>query len=152
MKQRLIFLLSIIVPLMVSTGVIAHAAADSKIEQTLRQLEDERVEALVAGDIVKLERLFADDLTYTHATGVIQTKAEFLADLKSGKRAFKSMKHSDVQVRVYGPTGVLTGRSDYRFLREGQETDISVRFTEIFYKNRNGLWQMVAWQSTRVPQ
>lgn len=151
MKKKLVYLLYTVVVLMISLGANARFAENAKNEETLRSLEDERVSALVAGDIGKLDHLFADDLIYTHATSAVQTKSEFLADLRSGKRAFKSMKHSDVQVRAYAEAGVVTGRSDYRFSRDGQEMDISVRFIEVFHKQKEGRWQMIAWQSTRIP-
>jgi len=151
-KRRMGFFLSVVVTIVVYSGVAVHAANDSKIERELRKLDDERVEALVGGDIATLERFFADDLIWTHGTCQVQTKAEFIADLRSGKRAYKSIKDSDIQVRVHGRMGIVTGQTDYRLAYGAQEVDISLRFTEVFYENPNGQWQMVAWHSTQLPK
>ena len=51
-------------------------------------------------------------------------------------------------VRVYGPTAVLTGSAD--MVLRGQPDTIRLRYT-LVYAKRDGRWQMVAWQSTRLP-
>jgi len=149
MKQRVIYFLSAGVTLLVFSQVAANAAEDSKVEQAVRKLEEQRVEAQVRGDFPTLERLMSDDFTYTHSSGETQAKGEFLADLKSGKRVFKSVKHEDVRVRVYGSTAVLTGRSNFVVVNGGKELDLPLRFIGVYVK-RNGDWQMVAWQSTKI--
>lgn len=144
MKRRLV-----LVMLLVFSQVPAYAAQDSKVEHALRNLDEQRIAALLQPDIPTLERIMADDFTYTHSSGQTQTKAEFLADFKSGKRVFKSLKQEDVQVRVYGNAAVLTGRCDLTGVNAGKDFVLPMHFIEV-YANLNGHWQWVTWQSTRL--
>ena len=116
----------------------------------VKRLEQQRVEALVRGDIKTLEQMLSDDLTYTHSTGRVDTKAEFIGALTSGAVRYHQMDHSDVQARAYNNTVVLTGRSAVRIRAASDEISFQLRFINIYVK-RNGRWQMVAWQSTRLP-
>ena len=121
----------------------------SRVEQEILQLEKARIEALVRNDRAALERILADDLTYTHSSGETETKAEFLARLASGNLKYLSMEHEDVRARTYGNVAVLTGRSKVRVLLAGQERNFQIRFINAYAKRSEG-WQMVAWQSTRI--
>jgi len=92
----------------------------------------ERAEAQVRGDFATLDRVLGDDLTYVHASGLVQSKAEFIADLKSGKRTFTSIKNSDVNVRLLKGTAVITARSEIHVVHHGKGNDLSIRITEVY--------------------
>jgi hypothetical protein len=117
--------------------------------QTLRTLDQKRVDAQIQGDIATLGPLLGDDLTFIHASGLVQNKAEFLSDLKTGKRVYKSIKNSDLNIRMLQGAAVITARSDIDVAFEGKENALSVRVTEV-YAERNGRWQLIAYQSTRA--
>ena len=116
----------------------------------VRQIESRRFEAIVRGDFAELDRILADDLTYTHSSGRLETKAQFLAALQSGLR-FEAIEPEEVLVRVYGDAGVATGRAQMRVRSQDRQSSFAVRFTTVYVK-REGRWQMVAWQSTRLPE
>jgi ketosteroid isomerase-like protein len=143
-KQR-IFLVALIA----FSHVITFAAQVSPVEQAIRKLDEQRIAALLQPDFPALERIMADDFTYTHSTGQVQTKAELLADFKSGKRVFKSLKEDDIQVRVYGNVAIVTGRCTLVGVNAGKDFELPMRFIEV-YSNNNGHWQWVTWQSTRL--
>ena len=126
---------------------------NSSASEELRRAEDSRVEALVNGDVPRLEKLLGDDLTYTHSTGVKESKAEFLQRIQSGQLKYDSMQHqNDVSVRRYGDTGVLTGTSRVKVRARGQTLNLHIRFTEVWVKRDRRSWQLVAWQATRVTE
>jgi ketosteroid isomerase-like protein len=138
-----------LVVLLVFSQIIAFAAQDSKVEQAIRRLDEQRIAALLQPDFPALERIMSDDFTYTHSSGQVQTKAELLADFKSGKRIFKSLKEEDVQVRIYGNAAIVTGRCTLIGVNAGKDFELPMRFIEV-YSNSNGHWQWVIWQSTRL--
>ena len=105
----------------------------------------------MTADYAALDRLLADDLTYTHSTAKLDTKATYLEPLVSGRTRYQSLEPSDVQVRVYGTTGVVTGILRSVALVAGKESRTDMRFTNVWVQ-RDGRWQMVAWQSTRLPE
>ena len=63
----------------------------------------------MTADYAALDRLLADDLTYTHSTAKVDTKATYLELLLSGRTRYQSLEPADVQIRIYGTTGVVTG-------------------------------------------
>ena len=109
-------------------------------------LEDRRIEAMVKGDVRALGEILADDLIYTHTTARLDTKASFIDAVKTGKSNYKSVDRKDVEVRSLGDTAVVTGHAKFHV----GDNKFEARFIDVYAK-RNAVWQMVAWQSTRVP-
>jgi hypothetical protein len=138
--------------LLVSTAGPAARAESKKpsAEAAVKAAELARFEAATKNDLDTLGKLLADDLTYTHSTGVLETKEVFLAALKSGKLQFKKIEPADLLVRVFDKTAVINGTAKISVVSEGQPKDLSLRFTDVWV-NRAGKWQMVAWQSVKLP-
>ena len=133
-------------------GAASRAAPHGKEdEQAVRDAEARRFDAMVRADTAALDTLLADDLTYTHSSGQFQMKRQCLADLQAGKLKYEFISPEGVQVRIYGTTAVVTGRARLQVRPQGQASGFQVRFTDVYVK-RNGRWQMVAWQSTRLPE
>ena len=120
-------------------------------EQQVLDLENRRFQAMVDADIAALESIFADDLSYTHSTAALDTKESFIGSLSSGALKYESMTPSNMQVRDYGGTAVVTGNADVRVVTGGQQIGFSLRFTDVVVR-RDGRWQVVAWHATRLPE
>ena len=140
-----VLVMLLVVPLAPAVANARQVAADDK---AVREVEDRRIKALVDDDFATLEAILADDLTYTHSSALVDTKASYLEALKTGKTKYVSVDRGTPAVRVYGPTAVLTGTAD--MVLRGQPDTIRLRYT-LVYAKRDGRWQMVAWQSTRLP-
>jgi hypothetical protein len=146
-RESLYILLALL--LLLSPRTQLRAADTGKTTKAIVTLDSERADAQVRGDFATLDRVLGDDLTFVHASGLAQNKAEFLADLKSGKRTYTSIKNSDVNVRLLKGTAVVTARSEIHVVHEGKENDLSIRVTEV-YALRKAHWQLIAYQSTRI--
>jgi len=118
-------------------------------EEELRQVDAGRFAAMVAGDTAALKNVLGEDLTYTHSTGEVQDRQQFLNALSAGTLRYESMSPSEVRVRLYGATGVVTGRLDMKVVLEGSERALAVRYTAV-YVRRDLRWQLVAWQSSSI--
>jgi hypothetical protein len=121
-----------------------------KDEADVRKADQDRFAAMVKGDIALLDRLLAVELTYTHGDARRIDKSGFLADFKTGAFRYSMIEPSDVMVTLYGDVAVVTGAAAMRVLQNGTANDIRIRYTNVHVK-RNGAWQMVAWQATRLP-
>jgi ketosteroid isomerase-like protein len=119
-------------------------------ETEIRQRETRRFEAMVRGDVAALEDILSDDLRYTHANAVFETKAEFIGKIKTGQLKYESFAPEDLSVRVYGTAGVVTGVARVRVQVKGEQLSFQLRFTDVYVK-KGDRWQMVAWQATRLP-
>ena len=134
-------------------GSTLAQSPNSSASEELRRTEQSRVEALVSGDVPRLGKLLGEDLTYTHSTGIRESKTEFLHRIQSGELKYDSMQHENgISVRLYGDTGVLTGTSRVKVRAGGQTLKLHIRFTEVWLKRDRGDWQLVAWQATRIAE
>ncbi len=123
------------------------AAAVATPEEDLRQLDSARFATMVAGDAAALKNVLGEDLSYTHSNGEVQDRAHFLDALSTGALRYESMAPSGVMVRIYGSTGVVTGRVDMKVAFDGRENTVAARYTAV-YVRRDLRWQLVAWQSS----
>ena len=114
------------------------------------ELDKKRMHAMAAKDIGTLDAVLADDLIYTHSSARLDTKASLIGNMQSGATVYTSVEPSDVKAQDLGETVVLTGVARIKVVSNGKPNAFGVRFTDV-YARRNGQWQMVAWQSTRLP-
>jgi hypothetical protein len=126
------------------------STAALKAEQDVRQAERDRFAAMVKADAGALDKLLARELSYTHSNAQMQDKAGFIADIKSGAIKYLSIDPNDISVYVFGNAAVVTGGAAVHVMQNGTDLSIKIRYTNMQI-NRNGSWQMVAWEATRVP-
>ncbi len=129
---------------------LSALAQGNKVEQAILKLETEWVEALIKADIAALERLYSDQLTYTHSSGPTDTKAQYLTNLKAGKTKYESLVREDVKVRVYGNTALHISKTNYKLISNGQPSSFAVKMLHVWVKEGSS-WRMVAHQTTRLP-
>jgi hypothetical protein len=115
----------------------------------VRAAEAQRIQSLLAADFAKVDRLLADELTYTHSNAKRDNKAAYLEPFLSGRTRYKSLEPSEMSVRVYGETAIVTGRMLSVALVAGAESRTDLRFTSVWIF-REARWQMAAWQSAKV--
>ncbi|MBS0523667.1 MAG: nuclear transport factor 2 family protein [Proteobacteria bacterium] len=118
--------------------------------QTVIDLDAKRMQAMAAKDVALLETLIADDLVYTHSSARLDTKRSLIDGMTSGKTVYTAVEPSNVRAQDFGDTVVLTGECRIEVTSNGTPNAFGVRFTDV-YARRNGRWQMVTWQSTRLP-
>src|SRR4051812_48910198 len=140
---------SLIVFVVVLVACPLFAQTGGQVEQEIRAMEKLWNESRVRADVSALDGLLDERWTVTHGDGTINTKAEYLADLKSGERKFfGDVKQDDFTVRVYGDTAVAAGISDSRVEYKGKPSGGALRFTRVYVK-RDGRWVMVTSHATR---
>jgi len=127
------------------------ASGNAKVEQEIRRLEREWFESYVRGDRAAFDLIVADDAVMTYGNGKVGNKSEAIAEIKAPADASYSLTSDDVQVRVYGDTAIVTGRVTEKGTFNGRSLNSQSRYTDIWVR-RNGRWQVVGAQSTRLPQ
>jgi hypothetical protein len=121
----------------------------SEIEQQIRKLESQLVEALIKKDLAEARRLVADGFTVVGPDGVVYTKAQYIDRFKPRDWAVDSMVLSDLKVRVYGDTAVVTSIGTYQQTIKGQPRRSSLRRTCTWAKVGSS-WQCVAAKVTKI--
>jgi ketosteroid isomerase-like protein len=118
--------------------------------QTIIDLDRKRMQAMAAKDVATLEAVLADDLVYTHSSARLDTKQSLIGAMVSGATVYTAVEPSGVKAQDLGDTVVLTGIAEIKVVSNGTPNAFGVRFTDV-YARRDGRWQMVTWQSTRLP-
>lgn len=127
----------------------AAQAAGGNVEQTLMKMERDGLAALLKKDVTSFGRLFSEDAVLITPDGALQTKAQLLADLKSGDLVMESAELADMKVRVYGDTAVVTYVTTDKGKYKGQDISGRYRWTDVFAR-RGGTWQIVSGQGTAI--
>jgi ketosteroid isomerase-like protein len=125
--------------------------AAGSVEQTLMNLEHDTLAALLKHDVAGFARVFADDAALTTPDGSLQTKSQLVADLKSGDLVVESSEISDMKVRAYGDSAVVTYVTSDKGKYKGQDISGRFRWTDVFVR-RGGTWQIVSAQGTPIQQ
>jgi ketosteroid isomerase-like protein len=128
-----------------ASGQQQRASRDPKtvVEQVIRKLDNERIQAQIHADAAALERIYADDFIGVGPSGTVRTKPQVISDFTSGDLKFRSITTDDVRVHVYGDAAVETGRSTMDGQDKGKAVPHDTRFTRVWVKQQ-GCWRLVA--------
>jgi hypothetical protein len=146
---------SVVIALWIGPVVLAASPSQPRravsASDEVLAVENARTIALDHDDVTTLEKILADDLTYVHASGKVDTKASLLDAIRSGQVHYISWQAKTMHVRMIGDAAVLNGEylvrvTDHRVQREPFDVNI---FILAVYAKRSGHWQQIAWQSTR---
>jgi len=122
--------------------LLGSAASD---EVALRRLLDEFLAGASRNDPAVHARFWADDLVYTSSSGKRMGKADILRDVNAPSAQEEpqvTYSAQEVQVRLYGKTAVVA----FRLVTPAQQY-----FNTGTFVKRDGRWQAVAWQATKIP-
>jgi ketosteroid isomerase-like protein len=129
-------------------AMLGSARAQSDEEQ-LKKLDTDRAAAIVKGDVATLEKQTSDDYSLINMNGQMSGKAQMVTAFKTGQSKLTSDELSDMKVRVYGSTAVITGKADVKGMLGGKDATGQIMFTRVYVKT-GGQWQSVAFQQTRI--
>jgi ketosteroid isomerase-like protein len=133
-----------------SFGEAQQESTDKKSEQEVRQTIENYKTALLQRDIPALEKIWADDYVFVNASGDVATKAQRLANIKSGATTLEAINEEEnITVRVYQNSAVATSRVTIKGQYGGQPTSGQYRSTNVWVKGPAG-WQLVSNQLTTL--
>ena len=90
---------------------ILASASSSTEGSRLLELEKQRYRAMVKTDLELLDSILDEDLIFTHASATVDTKESFMSSLGSGTLNYKAIDLEDLEVRMHGACGIVTGKS-----------------------------------------
>ena len=146
-------ILTVIVALTLSVSAQAQTAPDA---DELTRLLKEFLAGASRNDPATHERFWAEDLIYTGSSGRRIGKADILRDMRSSPAPkpgdpTTTYGAEDIRIQQYGDTAIVAFRLIGKSQREGKSVVTSYLNTGTFLK-RNGKWQVVSWQATRMPR
>jgi hypothetical protein len=105
--------------------------------------------AEVSHDVRSLNLLIAETFVYTDDDGTYMSKDRWLEQIKNKTDQYQQLANSDVSVRMYGNTAVVTGVYREKILIKGKMVERSGRFTDTWIQ-QNSAWKCVASQATLI--
>lgn len=130
--------------------VFGQSRADTaSVEKTVIQMERDWGEAIASNDPARFEKFVADDWVTIDREGKSFTRAEVLADIKSGAAVTQSYEIGSVKVRVFGNTAVAVGSDTEKSSYKGKDTSGRYIWTDVWVM-RDGRWRAVASQITAI--
>ena len=105
-------------------------------------------------DLAAHEKFWADDVIYTSSMGKRRGKPEILADVRKAVAEPSEEKSNytaeDIRIQQYGTTAIVAFRLVGTTTKGSSTETANYLNTGIFLK-RDGKWQVVAWQATKIP-
>lgn len=127
-----------------------YAAEDPKLA-ALQTADKARVVAMQSPDREKLAAIFSDDLRYAHSNGIVDTKASFIDILTAGKTKYVGYDYEEQQFTFPAPgIALMTGRAHVKAVTATGEMDSVLSFLAV-WREENGQWRFLAWQSCKLP-
>ena len=118
----------------------------ASVADTLKQLEQDMGDAMVAVDIDELNRILADDWSMLGCAGQISTKESFLADLRSGTSKLESFAMGPIDVTVSGNVALVQGTVTEKSTAGGVDSSSMFVRMDVFAK-RGDKWVVIRSQS-----
>ena len=145
--KRVFSIVTLVVLALATSGVML--AQGGNAEKEIRAVFDQIKDALLKGDAAAWGKLAAEDSVSIGADGKVLSKAELLDGFRTGKVKYESIDTSDIKIRVYGDTAVLTDTASIKARRGDQVMSGQYRNAHVFVK-RGGKWQKVLLQRTKI--
>jgi ketosteroid isomerase-like protein len=132
--------------------VSAAAEAQTSPSGTNEFVDLEKIwnEAHLKGDASALENLWSDDLQVIVPKMARMTKSDVLGFARSGRMKFDHYTTSNINVRLFGDTAVVTGDMKRSRTLNGQAVDDNWQFTKV-YVRKAGRWRVVIFQASEAP-
>jgi ketosteroid isomerase-like protein len=125
------------------------AAGDPATVDTIKQLEQDIGNAMVAGDIDKLNQFYADDWATVGSDGKTYNKESLLDDFKSGEHKLLSFESGPMDVQVFGNVAVAQGSVSEKRTQYGKNVSGVFVFNDLL-KKRAGKWVVVRRAGARA--
>jgi ketosteroid isomerase-like protein len=118
---------------------------------TIRAREDALYAAMIAMDYAGLDDLLSDDLSYVHSTGVVESKAAYVAALPRGLYEYGAITRRDSTTQVFGTCAVTRGMIEMLVGQAGSAKN-TIRLQHVLvWVKQAATWRLTLRQATRIP-
>ncbi len=124
--------------------------AQKGVADEVKQAEQKWIAAVTSKDKSALEAILAKELVYTHSTGLVEDKSQYLQALSSGNQKYDSIEYEAPTIQTYGSTAVVATKVVMKGATKGQPFNNQLRLLHVWVK-QGGKWSLVAHQTTRLP-
>ena len=149
-RAKLTFLAAIAVCLPLALVAWARGGYHKEnAEESIKALQAQIVPAFLKGDPSFIEKYYADDAWVIHGDGKMTTKAEEIANLKSGVNKYESIGLRDQEIRVYGDIAIVNAVFSVKGRVNGEPYSGDVRNIRVWVRQK-GSWRVISYSTTRI--
>jgi ketosteroid isomerase-like protein len=144
--------------LLLASGLQAQTAAElkeiaqeneAKLDELIN-LEHETARAMQWNNGTLFRRIYGDDFVGILPSGEVKDKAGWIASIEKSPAKYTSFVTSDIRVRMFQDTAVVTCLWSARGTQDGRAFARQFRVTHVYVYGQRG-WQAVAGQATLLP-
>jgi ketosteroid isomerase-like protein len=143
--RRFAFLLAAIV-LLAYTAVSAQNGGQA--EADVKAAEQAWAKAATENDQAAHEKILAPKLVYTHSTGLVEGKPEYMKAVDSFQK-YKTIEFENMKINVYGNAAIVNAKARMVGTTRGTPFDNQLLIIHVWVK-QGGKWQLAAHQTTRL--
>lgn len=132
--------------LLITISSVAQSAEEKEVASRVETLRN----ALMTPDKTILEDLAAEELSYGHSSGLVETKAAFIDALVTGKSKLGTVTFSDQTITIAGNAAVVRHKMMADLHNNNGITKIDI-IVLLVWQKQNGKWKMLARQAARKP-
>jgi len=150
LPRRIAPALAVLLFLAASPGGWALPRHENKaIHREIESLEQQWRQAILTNNVAAMNDLLSDDYIGITSNGTVENKAQALAQRRAGTVTITRLDLSDVHIRVYGNTAVVTSVADLAGSNGDSDISGKYRYTRV-YARRLGKWKIVSFETSRV--
>lgn len=123
--------------------------AHENSSEQISELEEQRYQAMLDGDVAKLSELCSDRLFYTHSNGDRDDKESYLAKVRTNVFVYHEIAHPADRILVANGAALVTGRMTAKVSVTGSVRTIDNSYLAVWMQEA-GTWKFVAYQPTPI--
>ena len=116
---------------------------EEKVATVVRQ----QVSGMVDGNLDILNKVIAPNAKFIHITGAVQSKDEWLKQIKIGRMHYFNSKEKLMQVEIDGNNALVISRNELDARIYGFRNTWPLQSRTELTKNNNGQWQIIKSQA-----
>lgn len=130
----------------VAAGTVGSATALADATGDVLAAIEEYRRAMVAGNGARLLEMSADDMSFGHANGIVQTKVEFVKTVVDKVEVFHAIRLYDHNIRVSGDLAIARHTFDADVFFQGKDQNFLLSVVQVWRKE-DGRWRLFTRQS-----
>ncbi|HZZ38153.1 MAG TPA: nuclear transport factor 2 family protein [Acidobacteriaceae bacterium] len=121
----------------------------TNIRKDIESLEQQWRQAILTNNVSEMDHLLADDYIGITSNGTVESRAQDLAQRRAGTVRITELDLSDMHIRVYGDTAVVTSQAQLQGTNGASDISGEYRYTRV-YNRRLGQWKIVSFEASRM--
>ena len=146
--MRTLILSTVIMAIALLTNV-QPVAAQSSDEAAVAQAVEAFRKAALAKDRNQFETLCADQMSYGHSSGRIETKTQFIDDATGPRSVWKFIDLSNQNIQIVGNNAIVRHMFTGENVSEGKTSAIKIGILMVWQK-QDGRWKLLARQAYKI--